>query len=364
MEKIKKYQNQFFFILLSISFILSFFILRPFLITLLVAIAFSVVLDPIYSRIKRLFGGWNGVSAFITIIGTLIVFTIPLSFLITRVITESTQAYTSLGTELAQPDHIIHRLEQPIQAFIPSFQIKLDAIVKPILQTLTDNVANIFSTTVSTVVNTCIFFIGLFFLLKDGNEIKRWLLEISPLPNAYDGIIIHRLEATVHSVIQGSLFISLIQGTMAGIGFAIFGVPNPTLLGLLTALASLIPAIGTPVITMPAAAFLYFTGHPIAGVGMMLWGLTAVGLIDNALGPLIIGRGKGVNIHPFLILISVLGGLAFFGLWGFLLGPLTISFLLSLLDVFGDYMILADDESIQKPAVTPRVKRLAIDKKK
>jgi predicted PurR-regulated permease PerM len=344
MEKMKRYQNQFFFILLGLSVILCFFILRPFLITLLIAMAFAVVLNPVYKQVRRLFGRWKGIAAIVTILGMLIILAAPLTLIISRVVTESRQAYASLGSELTQPDSIIRRIEQPIQAYVPSFQIHLDSIVRPFLQSLSDNAATIFATTITTILNTIIFFIGLFFLLKDGSEIKRWLLEISPLPNEYDGVIIYRLEATINSVIHGSLLIALIQGTAAGIGYAIFGLPNPTLFGLLTAFASLIPGIGTAVITLPAALYLYLTGNPISGLGLAIWGLTLVGTIDNVFRPFIISMRKGVNVHPFLVFISVLGGLAFFGPWGFLLGPVTISFLLALLDVFGEFLSGTADE--------------------
>lgn len=363
MEKTPRYQNQFFFILLGISFILAFFILRPFLITLLVAIAFATVLNPLYRWIQRPFGKWTGIPAFLTILIMIILVAAPVTFIISQIVTESRSAYTTIGSELSHPDSFIRRIEEPIQQYIPNFNINLDAVVGPLLQTLSDRAGSIFATTVTTIINTVIFFIGLFFMMKNGNEIKRWLLEVSPLPNMYDGVIIHRLESTIKSVIQGSLLISSVQGVLAGIGYSIFGVPNPTLLGLLTAIASLIPGVGTPIITLPSAAYLYFSGHPIAGLGMALWGLTAVSLIDNIIGPQIIGKGKGVNIHPFLILVSVLGGLAFFGPWGFLLGPLTISLLLALLDVFADYIEMRNlDTSLNTEKTKPErtVKRIAV----
>jgi predicted PurR-regulated permease PerM len=359
MERTKPYQNQFFFILLGISVVLCFFVLRPFLISLIIAIAFTVVLNPFYRRIRALFGRWKGIAAFITILLSLIIVAIPLSLIISRVVIESQQAYGGLGSELAQPDNLIHRIEKPIQSVIPSFQLNLDAIVRPVLQIVSDNAANIFATTVTTIINAFIFFIGLFFLLRNGDEIKQWIISISPLPNEYDGVIMYRLEATINSVIRGSLFVALIQGTMAGIGFRIFGLSHPTLLGFVTAFASLIPGAGTAVVTLPSAAYLYLNGHPLQGIGLALWGLVAVGLIDNALGPKIIGMGRGVNVHPFLILVSVLGGLAFFGPWGFLLGPITISFLLALLDVFREFIFPNEKNRTPAREGVPRPRQIA-----
>jgi predicted PurR-regulated permease PerM len=340
MEKILRYQNQFFFILLGLSFVLVFLIFRPFLTTLIIAIVFSTILYPLYHLIQRPFGTWKSIPAILTIVILLLIIIAPTGFLISRIVTESTQAYTTIGSELSKPDSFIHQTESAIQRAIPSFNIDVDSIIKPLLQTLTNKAGSIFATTISTIINTVIFFIAMFFLLKNGQEIKRWLIDISPLPNIYDGVIIQRLAATMNSVVRGSICVAIIQGIVAGLGFIVFGMPNPTLLGFLTAIASLIPGIGTPIVTLPSAIFLYLSGHPIAGIGMAIWGIIAVSLIDNIVGPQIIGSGKGVNIHSFLILISVLGGLTFFGPWGFILGPVTLSFFLALLDVFSEYIAI------------------------
>jgi predicted PurR-regulated permease PerM len=358
MEKILRYQNQFFFILLTLSFVLVYFIFQPFLITLMLAIAFATVLYPIYNWIQRPFKQWKGIAAILTILVILILIITPTAFLISQIITESTQAYANIGSEFARPDGYIRNIEGTIQQFIPSFNLNVESIIRPLLQTLSERAGGIFATTVTTIVDVVIFFIALFFLLKDGHEIKRWMINISPLPNMYDGVIIHRLGATINSVVRGSLLVSIIQGIVAGIGYTVFGVPNPTLLGFVTAIASLVPGVGTPIVTLPCAAFLYFTGHPITGIGMALWGLLAVSLIDNIIGPQIIGSGRGVNIHPFLVLVSVLGGLAFFGPWGFILGPITISFFLALLDVFGEYIARPTDDLIEANAIEkPKIRR-------
>jgi predicted PurR-regulated permease PerM len=133
-------------------------------------------------------------------------------------------------------------------------------------------------------------------------------------------------------VIKGSLLIALIQGMVSGTGFAIFGVPNPVLLGSVAIIAALIPNVGTAVVLTPAILYLYLTDQVWQSAGLLIWGITAVGLIDNLLGPTLIGRSS--KIHPLLILLAVLGGLAFFGPLGFILGPLVISLLFAVLDIY------------------------------
>ena len=109
-------------------------------------------------------------------------------------------------------------------------------------------------------------------------------------------------------------------------------MPNPVLWGLVAALAALIPGIGTALILIPAIGYLFFTGSTGAAIGLLIWGVVAVGLIDNFLGPMLVNRG--VKIHPFLILLSIFGGLSFFGPVGFVLGPLIIALVFALLEIY------------------------------
>jgi len=173
---------------------------------------------------------------------------------------------------------------------------------------------------------------ALYYLLKDGKKLTKAVITYSPLADKYDKQILEKLSIAVNSVIKGSLLISIIQGILAGIGFWIFGVPNPALLGAATVIASLIPAVGTAVIILPACFYLFLTSHFLAGIGLLLWGLLLVGLIDNFLRPKLIE--KDIHLHPFLILLSVIGGISLFGAFGFILGPLVLSLLFALLDIY------------------------------
>jgi len=136
----------------------------------------------------------------------------------------------------------------------------------------------------------------------------------------------------VNSVVKGSLIVGVVQGVLTGVGFALFGVPNPALWATIAAIASLIPTIGTGLVLIPGISYLFLVGASSNAIGLIIWGVFAVGLVDNFLGPKLIERG--VKIHPFLILLSVLGGIGLFGPIGFLAGPLILSWLFALLDMY------------------------------
>ena len=155
---------------------------------------------------------------------------------------------------------------------------------------------------------------------------------ISPLADKDDEKIIRRLSLAVNGVIKGSLFIALVQGTMMGIGLWIFGIPNPALWGVVAAMCAMIPSIGTALVSVPAIIYLFYTGNTVPAIGLLVWATVAVGLIDNFLSPYIVG--SKINIPPLFILFSVLGGIAFLGPVGILIGPLSISLLYTLISIY------------------------------
>ncbi|RJR12807.1 AI-2E family transporter, partial [Candidatus Parcubacteria bacterium] len=154
----------------------------------------------------------------------------------------------------------------------------------------------------------------------------------SPLKDGDDEIIATRLGSAVLATVKGNLLIGLIQGAMTGLGFLLFGVPNAALWGSVAAVMALVPGLGTAIVILPAAIFLFLTGDTTGAIGLLVWGIAAVGLIDNFLGPRLVGMG--LKLHPLAVFLAVLGGLSLFGPIGFLLGPLTLSVCLALIDIY------------------------------
>jgi predicted PurR-regulated permease PerM len=128
------------------------------------------------------------------------------------------------------------------------------------------------------------------------------------------------------------MFVALIQGVVMGIGLWIFNVPNPALWGVVAAVASLLPMIGTALVSVPAIIFLFATGSTASSLGLLVWSVVAVGMIDNFLSPIIVG--KKIHLPSIIILFSVLGGISLLGPVGILIGPLTVSLLYTLISIY------------------------------
>ncbi|HTE48610.1 MAG TPA: AI-2E family transporter [Candidatus Paceibacterota bacterium] len=327
----KVIEKYFFYGLLLATFIFAFFIFRPFWTVLVLGISFSIVLYPIYEWLqKRYLPNW--LSALITLILFIVVLCGPLFSVGALVFSQSQDVYT-LVTDNRINKPFINSIETKINNILPKgIVFDVDQKITEFVSYISNNIANIFTATVSAFFSFVLMLLIIFYSLKDGAQWRKAIIVLSPLGDQDDEKIITRLTQTVNGVIKGFLLISLIQGTVLGLGLTIFGIPNAALWGVVAAITSLIPALGTSLVSVPAIIFLFATGQTASAVGLVIWVAFMIVLIDNFLGPIIVG--KRINISSLLILFSVLGGIALVGPVGILIGPLTVSFLYTLISIY------------------------------
>lgn len=333
----QKSELYFLFILLVSISILTFFIFKPFLYALILAIVFSTIFGPVHKRILTLTSEKKGLSALLSTSFIFIVVLIPISFLVVQILKEATSLYSlfTQNSSVADFSKFILNLIDYVKNFIPvpiDISIDMEGYLKEALSWLIQNIGSIFSNIAKVLLSVFVFLIAVFVFFKDGEKLKSMIISLSPLRDVHDQTIFTKIEVAINSVMKGSLFVAIIQGVLTSIGLTILGVPNPILLGSIAIITALIPGIGTSIILLPAILYLFFTGEAFSAVGLLIWGMLAVGLVDNFLGPRLVGRGT--KLHPFMILLSILGGLSFFGPIGFLLGPLVLSFLFVLIEVY------------------------------
>lgn len=342
---ISKISSYFFFILLLGAAVLSFIIFLPFLTPVVLGIAGSVVAYPIYTRFNRLFGsdvGWKAnLSALITVVLVLLIIIVPIFFLVSRIYVEVQSLYATL-TDESQRSVVIYNLNNLSEALsdklfniFPAYSfdsLNVTEYLKSALVWLFGNLDKIFTGLATVAIYLFVFILSMFYFIRDGAYIKRKFISWSPLLDNHDEYITVTLKKAVLSVFGGTIVVSVIQGILTGFGFLIFGVPAPAVWGASAAIAAFIPGLGTSLVLIPGILYLFVTGNTAYGIGLAIWGMVAVGLVDNILGPHLVN--KGVHVHPFLILISVLGGLSVFGPIGFILGPLIVALLFALLEVY------------------------------
>lgn len=319
--------------------ILTLYILRPFLVTVGLAAVFAVIFTPVSRRLEHRMP--RGPAAFLTLLVAIACFALPLAFLGFQFFREAQSLYY-LASE---PNSIGHaqqtlvsfgdRLNPKVpgaSAYFAGLSGRLTVYVHQAADIGLGYVGTIFSRTLSFILHLFVFLMTLYYLLKEGPRLKRGIERFSPLSATETAELFDRTVRTIGSIMRGTLLIALLQGVLTAIGFALFDIHNSVLWGAVAVFAALVPGIGVALVIAPAVLYLLAMGHAGSGIGLALFGILVIGTIDNLLRPYILG--SRTSIHPLLVLLSVLGGIAFFGAAGIFLGPLVISLLLGLLFIY------------------------------
>ncbi len=337
-------QLSFFFSLFGVTLVLGFFIFEPYLNILVLAAMFAIISYPFYQRLLKRFGGKReSLASVLTVLLMVIIIGTPITLLGMRVFNEASQLYGQLGDTTAAEQGVLGDIEPSANPILHNLQIRFEGFMTKVggdvdfyfqktLNWVAEHAGPFLQGIAQFSLAIFLWLLSVYYFLKEGSRIKALLVKFSPLSDRYDMEIVNRIVTAVKSVIGGSLIVALLQGVLAGVGFAIFGVPTPAIWGLIAVFAALVPTIGTALVTLPAVAFLFLTSHTVAAIGLLLWGFLIVGTIDNVVRPKLIERG--IRVHPLTILLSVLGGLAFFGPVGFLTGPVIVSLLSEFLKIY------------------------------
>jgi len=329
----------FFFVLLVGAGLLVWQVMAPFATALALSVIIVTICYPMYEWIlRRSYKNNTSIAAFLTTLIVVFIIILPLVFMTSLFARELVSFYQTLnvGQELTIEKYT-QTLEQAVQVYAPGFQLNLTENIRQAAEWLVGNIGAIFAGTVSTLFIIFISLIGSFYFFKDGREFIKIAIKISPLPDHDDQIIISRLARAVRSVTTGVVLVSLIQGVLAAVGFAIFGIPHAALWGAICAILAMLPGVGTSTVMIPGIIFLFITSSTFSAVGLLIWTVLMIVLVDNFLGPHLMSRGN--NLHPFIILTSVLGGVSAFGPIGFIVGPVIVTLFVVLLEVYNQYIV-------------------------
>lgn len=329
----------YFFIGFLLSAGLAFWLFQPFVVPILLALVFAIIFKPLDRRILLAVKS-PSLSAGLTMIVILFIVLVPVALIGTQVFQEGADLYQNTilpyldendvlsGEFSGLPSNITDHLAtisdndiaQATSATISWFLPKAGAFI---------------GSTAKFALSFFIFVLSLFYLIRDSVYFRKLGKSLSPLGEDTTDQVIAKLSLTMNSIVRGVIFVAVLQGIAATIGFAIFSVPNPFLLGAAVFVAGLLPGIGISFIFGPVIVYLLVIDAMVPALGIFIWSILAVGLIDNILGPILIS--KKADLHPLFILVSILSGLAAFGPAGFLIGPLILALFLSLLPAYDKY---------------------------
>ena len=198
-------------------------------------------------------------------------------------------------------------------------QQKLLAMVGSSGQALTSRVVGIGQVTLDFIVAFFVMLYVLFFLFRDGEQLSQSIARSIPLHPQHTRRLLTQFATVVRATVKGNIVVALVQGTLGSLAFWVLGLPGAVLWGAVMAVLSLLPAVGAAMVWGPVALYFLFTGEIVKGVGLVLWGTLVIGLVDNFLRPMLVG--KDTRMPDYLVLVATLGGIVVFGLNGFVIGP-------------------------------------------
>lgn len=219
-------------------------------------------------------------------------------------------------------------------------------------------VSNVFNVVKGSVKVTSRFFadmlltlVILFFLFRDGPGFYRFLERAMPFPTSMTNRFMERMRELIEAVLVGNVFVSFLQGSLLTLGLVICGISNSIVYGFIAAIFSLIPVIGTAVVWFPVALYLFARGEYALAVFISVYGISMYLLLENILKPKLLDKKLGM--HPLLLFLAILGGLAEFGMSGVILGPLFVTLFMTMWKIYhvwgGESALVIADSNDSKP---------------
>jgi predicted PurR-regulated permease PerM len=318
---------------------LSFLILKPYLITLFIAIILAYLFYPLYLKTDKIIKK-EKISALLISIIIIMSIVLSLFILIPLITKETISIYNTFRYSFSDnvsfcdvEESLSCKTYNSIISFLSKDEFR--NIITTIIQNSSRFIINISSSVIFGITNAILhIFIAIFvmyYFFYEGKKLFNYIKELLPISNERIEEMRNQFENMINGIIKGQIIISILQGFIASIAYFFVGINTFVLLGILTAIASILPVLGTAIIWVPASLYLILKGFIIGsnimiykGIALFIFGMLVISSIDNLLRPFLM-RGKS-KIHPIIILIGVLGGITVFGFFGFILGPIILSF--------------------------------------
>jgi predicted PurR-regulated permease PerM len=318
-------------------------LLWPFLSILVLAFVLTGTFYPVYRLLAKKMQ--PVLASVITCAIIFLVVFLPLVFLIGALSKEAYSLYL-MGTSTAMDQDLKDflqnsRIVERIEGFLANYDIKLGAehlnnglteLGRSVGLFLYEQVSAIASNVLKFLVNFAFMLLVIFFLLIDGQKLITFLVELSPLPEDQDRKLMEKFHEMASVVLVVNGISGLIQGSLGGAVFAVFGLSSPLLWGSIMAILAFFPIVGIAVVFIPASVYLFLKGRMAAGIFFFIFYLVVSSVIEYVIKPKLVGNK--VRIHTLLVFVSVLGGLKVFGILGIIYGPLVITAFLTLTDIY------------------------------
>ena len=315
---------------------------RPFLMAILLAGIFTSLSQPLFQRLVKVFRGRKTPAALLTLVILVLVIIIPLGFLTGVVTNQALKVGESVSPwvqdKVQNPDKIVIWMEGlPFYDRIAPYQDDImnttGQAVGLVSQFLISSLSSATSGTLNFLFLLSLMLYAMYFFLVDGDKLLDLILYYLPLEDKDERRLLDKFRSVTRATLKGTAVIGVLQGSLAGLAFAVVGIPSAIFWGTLMTVLSIVPGIGTALIWVPAAILLMTEGNWGKGIGLAIFCGLIVGSIDNFLRPRLVG--KDTQMPDLLILLGTMGGILMFGILGFIIGPIVAALFVTIWDIYG-----------------------------
>jgi predicted PurR-regulated permease PerM len=334
---------------------LAYRIVEPFLVPIGWAIVLAICLEPLQVRMRPRLGPTR--TALVLTLVTLVLLALPLAFAGTALLNEGQQVVTSLRAELESkggPSALLHsgwgwlRGKAP---FLPSEEEAIGEVTGragDVAGFMASRAGGVLAGAAAFLFDLGITLCVLFFLLRDSDAFTAGLRRLLPFEREQNERLSLITQRLVSASVSATVAISLVQGIVGGVTFALLGITGAAVWGLIMGLLAFLPLVGATLVWLPAAAWLLLSGSVVKGIILLAVGLGIMGNVDNVVRPLFLSEHAQMN--TLVVLVSLLGGVSAFGFIGVVLGPLVAAIITALVE---SYVVPAPESAAAPPPPSP-----------
>lgn len=325
-----KLEQRTFLLMLTLATVLFLWLLMPFFAPIFWAAVVAMLFQPVQQRIARIWGDHPNLTAGATLLLGLVVLVIPVQVLMTALVSEGLNVYQRIQSGEWRPGEYIDLVKgalPPVQVLLDQLNIDVERLRQGVSEGavavsrfIAQNALVLGQSTFGFFLKLLLMLYLTFFLIRDGRKLVFFVAEAIPLSAERKQLLFGKLVETTRATVRGTLVVAAVQGALGGLIFWVLGIPAALLWGVVMGILSLLPAVGAFVVWVPVAIYLFATGEVVSAMVLVVFGAAVIGLADNVLRPILIGRDT--KLPDWLILLATLGGLMMLGIHGFVLGPL------------------------------------------
>ena len=332
-----------FYVILTVLTLAFAWVLWPFFGAVMWGAILALLFRPLYLKLLQRMRKRHTLAALATLAIVVVIVVLPVGLVAVTLVQEVTGLYERVKSGEINFgryfDQVVAALPSGVSALmdrlglgdLSALQSKLTGALAKRGDMLATRAIDIGSDALDVIVGFCIAMYLLFFLLRDGVGITNRIKDAIPLAPQAKGRLVKRFTTMVRATVKGNVLVAAVQGALGGLAFWVLGVNAPILWAVVMAFLSLLPAVGAALIWGPVALYLLATGQVAQGVGLIAFGVLVIGLIDNVLRPILVG--KDTQMPDYLVLITTIGGLSVFGINGFVIGPVIAAMFISAWDL-------------------------------